>query len=211
MDVRLLVKSMKHIVAALLLAGVLTLPLPAAPVSYRIDFTGGSAMGSLPPTGFFDYDAGGQFSNFLVQWNGATLDLTSAANVPSLAASPGTGCDSAAPDAAYGFLMMSQTAANCTMPAQYAWSGLFFAGAAVQFSFVLNVTNGPSISQDVIGGMTTLNVPMSPMMDMGSGGWSVSQVTSVPEPSSLAMGAIALFAVLGLRARCRRPRSPWSL
>lgn len=140
------------------------------------------------------------FSDFFVSWNGVTFDLTAAANAPTLAQDPATGCDSAASDHAYGFLFISQTATGCDAPAQYAWSGLHFGGSAAQFFFILSVTNGASAPQDTIGAMVTSDVPLTPSMDFGSGGWTVS---AVPEPSTLALGLIAVLFL----AAVRRPRA----
>jgi hypothetical protein len=191
----------------LLLAGILSLPAFADPVTYRIDFTGGSVKGTPLPFGSFTYDPNVGFSDFLVTWDGVTFDLTSSANAPELATDPATGCDSAAPDYQYGFIFVTQTATGCTVPAQYAWSGMYLGGSGAQFTLVLNVTKGLSAEQDLIGALVTSNVPVSPSMDSGVGDWSVSP-ESVPEPSSLTMGLALTLSLAGmiLAKRFRRSR-----
>ena len=199
---------MKPLVVAFLLAGP-ALPVFAAPVTYQIDFTGASVMNMPLPSGSFVYDPDAGFSSFFVDWNGATFDLTSSANAPALATDPATGCDSAAPDYQYqyGFIFMSQTASGCAASAQYAWNGLYYGGLAAQFTFILNVTSGQSVSQDLISKWVYSDVPASPEIDFGTGGWSVTPANSVPEPSTLAMGLAAVLAATGMRLAGRSRRS----
>lgn len=193
---------MRSLVVALLLVGPCALPAFAGQVNYQIDFTGASVMNTPLPFGSFAYDPAGGFSNFFVNWNGVTFDLTSSANAPALAADPATGCDSAASDHQYGFIFMRQAATGCAAPAAYAWSGQYYGGSAAQFAFILNVTSGLSVAQDLIAGLVYSDVPLSPPMDLGSGGWTVS-----PEPSSLAMGLAAALCLAGMKLAGRSRRS----
>lgn len=197
---------MKGPIVGLLVAGVFSLPAFADPVTYQIDFTGGSVMNSTP-SGSFVYGPNVGFSDFLVHWDGVTFDFTSSANAPELATDPATGCDSAASDYQYGFIFMSQTATGCAAPAHYAWGSQFFGGTGAQLAFILNVTKGLVVAQDVIFAQVFSDVPQSPLGDFGAGGWSISP-ESVPEPSSLTMGlALALsFAGMTLAKRSRRSR-----
>ena len=48
------------------------------PKTYAIDFAGNNVV--LPNAGSFSYDPATGFSNFQVQWFGATFDFTAAAN-----------------------------------------------------------------------------------------------------------------------------------
>ena len=196
---------MKRLFVALISIGCCCLPAAGSEVTYHVGFTGGSVMSTAVPSGSFAYDPSAGFSDFFVNWDGVTFDLTSAANAPGLATDPPTGCTSAASDHAYGFLLMSQTAAGCTVPAQYAWSGMYFGEAGAQFTFILNVTSGLSVAQDEISAMVFSAVPESPMMDFGGGGWEITEA-GVPEPSTLAMGVAAALGLAGIRfaGRIRR-------
>jgi len=197
---------MRSFLTALLLTGALALSASCAPILYRIEFSGESAIGSPLPSGSFVYDPDVGFSDFLVNWNGVTLDLTSSANAPQLASDPATGCDLAASDPQYGFIIMTQSAAGCTSPAQYAWAGDFLGGSYARLLFTLNVVDGLAAPRDLIGGLVVSNVPLSPPMDFAAGGWTV---TAVPEPSTLALGLASVLSLASIRLirRCRRPRS----
>ena len=73
----------------------------AAPISYDINFTGGSPN---PTSGSFTYDdAAPAFSNFFVSWNSITYDLTTLANSPFLQGA----CNTVAPDARDFFAILS--------------------------------------------------------------------------------------------------------
>lgn len=163
-------------------------------------------MGTPVPWGSFAYDPGAGFSDFIVNWNGVGFDLTSAANAPALATDPATGCASAGSGHAYGFLILSQTAAGCTASAQYAWDGVYFGGSAAQFTFMLNVTSGLSVAQDLISAIVFSGVPQSPMMDFGSGGWQITESGAVPEPSTLGMLMAAALGLAGVKLAGRMRR-----
>jgi hypothetical protein len=71
--------------------------------TYTINFTTGS--GSPTPSGSFTYDAsaplGSQFTGFVVDWYGYSINLTSSANAPSVY---GAGCGGGGSAATFAFL-----------------------------------------------------------------------------------------------------------
>ena len=76
----------------------------AAAITYDITFT---SNGDLP-VGSFTYDAAvPAFTNFLVQWNGLTFDLTSAANSPFDDGASGPACLGGLTGAAASFVWLS--------------------------------------------------------------------------------------------------------
>ena len=172
----------------------------SAPAAYTIQFTGESVMSAPLPTGSFTYDPAAGFSNFLVSWNGALIDMTSSANAPELAPDPPTGCASAGPTHQYGFLLISQAATGCTVPAQYLWGALYSSGVA-QFQFILNVTDGLSVAQDQIAAISYTG---EPVIDFGSGGWTITTGDAVPEPGSLTMALTGGLALLGMGLAAKR-------
>src|SRR5205823_4784750 len=75
-------------------------------------------FGTLPTSGSFTYDASTGFSAFIVQWDGITFNLTSAANTPALG-TRSTGCNSRGSTPQYGFIIMDQIATGCDV--SYMW------------------------------------------------------------------------------------------
>lgn len=77
----------------------------AGAITYNINFTG---TDDGLPVGSFTYDAAvPAFTNFLVQWNGLTFDLTSSANSPFDDGATGPACLGGLTGAAAGFAWMN--------------------------------------------------------------------------------------------------------
>ena len=102
-------------VLLLLSVGFLVMRSQAAQITYNIEFT--TTSGTAPSSGSFAYDPSTGFSAFIVQWEGVTFNLTSAANAPLQFGS--TGCDSEGSTPQYGFIIMAQIATGCNV--SYAW------------------------------------------------------------------------------------------
>jgi hypothetical protein len=183
---------LKTLAVSLLAAAALSLPSYAAEIDYNIDFSLSQYSVLLPTSGSFGYDPAVGFTNFIVNWDGESFDLTSAANNLTLTADPPTGCGPATGGYQYAFLLMTRTATGCD--AHYAWGGTnagFF--GYDQFSFILN-PGGDSTSQDVI---TQINsIPQAMVYDTASGSW-----TTAPELGALGMVLLGALALAGTRIR----------
>jgi hypothetical protein len=179
--------------------------LLADPINYEITFSAppGDSLGVLP-SGSFTYDPSVGFSNFLVDWADNTFDITSSANEPALASDPATGCDSAASDPQYGFLLITQSATGCA--AQYGWLGIYDA-EEFDLDLVLEVEITPTeIAQDEIVAQVTSPAAPSPSFNETIGGsWTVTEESSsTPEPGSvwlMLFGTLAVAAISIFRRR----------
>jgi len=81
--------ALRNLLAAglLLLSGFGLAVADDAPVNYTIHFN--ATSGTAPTSGSFTYDSvTEEFSNFLVEWEGRSFDLTSAANNPHMFRAP---------------------------------------------------------------------------------------------------------------------------
>ena len=164
----------------LLAAATLSMPLRAAPTTYRINFT--TQSGTAPTSGSFTYDPSTGFSNFIVVWNGQTYNLTSAANSPT-SPTP-TGCPNEAPTSAYGFIIMSQTP---TCPGgRYNWLGI--PSSPSSFGFVVDLGSG---DDDIVSSGPGSSGATS------FGGWSITPETppATPAPASLILALIGLASI----------------
>src|SRR5215469_1023406 len=94
----------------LLSIGLLVMRSQAAQTTYDIEFM--TSFGTAPSSGSFTYDPSTGFSAFIVQWDGVTFDLTSAANAPLQFGT--TGCDGEGSTPQYGFIIMAEIATGCT-------------------------------------------------------------------------------------------------
>lgn len=155
----------------------------AAPISYDINFTGGSPN---PTSGSFTYDdAVPTFSNFVVTWNSITYDFTSTANSPFLQGA----CDTVAPDARDFFAILS---GGCGA-GNRAWQANSTQDPTI---FLLGVFANP-------GGDVGLLAAVPTAVGILTAGEFT--ITATPEPSGAAfllLGAGALAA-----ARLRRNRT----
>jgi len=171
--------------------GFIPLEANASPILYDINFT--QTLGSSKPSGSFDYDPTTQtFSNFLVAYGGATLDVTAAANAPIIDADCG--------GLTTGFAIMDGTTGCHTQQVWYFSGGdrtdLFF--FASQDNLVANT--GALHSYERINDYSLTHSNYS----TDGGTFSISPAsTSVPEPLTLSLfGA----AVAGAAAATRRRR-----
>lgn len=173
-------------IIGLFLSGLCGLPaVQATPVDYSIDFL--ATFAGNDATGSFTYDAsGGLFTNFLVDWEGATFDFTSAANNPTIV-SGGPICLGGAIGGAATFEAIG---GDCGAEDTPFWFAHTFFGV-YDFSF--------KISDDAAG--TSLSVrafgPSTEDFLAGGGVWVVTPAPSeVPEPTSFLLfggGMAALF------------------
>lgn len=161
--------------------------IQATPVAYNINFI--MNVGIVAPTsGMFTYDAAvPNFTNFIVQWNGNSYDLTSAANNPFfLGGSPS--CLSGATGAAASFGLLSQT----LCPADSTdWVG--------------SMASSPSASQfyfrhaDAGGFMQVQGAGPGGADALSQGTWTITSA-GIPEPSTFVLTAVA-GALLALTRR----------
>jgi len=196
--------------ALVLLAAAVAVPALAGPIGYDIAFTysatlaidnsGDAIAGLAAPTATFTYDAdatpGTEFSNFIVTWGNASIDMTSAANAPALAYSPPTGCG-AAPGESYGLSLIDQSVTGCT--AGYIWDALYVGvspkDATVGGGWFFFVAADSSGDQDQIGAPTTFPSDPSVPFEQAEGNWAVT-----PEPGTLVPMLLLALAAAGMKA-----------
>ena len=183
-------------IITLLFGAAFAQPIFAASI-YTIDFT--TTSGSPAPSGSFTYDAsapsGSQFSNFVVDWYGYSIDLTSSANAPNVSG----GCGTSSSAATFAFLGGSVPCSpNSFGPA---WTSEAVNPAPGGFANFIFYDEGPepppfppapspefSIGAEAgpgLGGGVTAEA---------SGTWTITD-TSTPEPSSLMLVSTGLLAV----------------
>jgi hypothetical protein len=160
---------------------------------YTITFTTASGV-PTPMSGSFTYDSTNpSFSNFLVVWNGTTIDLTAAANSPfdGATVNSGTGCSGESATPSYGFMLMSQSLTGCSVG--YSWLGVLVQGSS-GFDFVANIP-GQAGANDQIYSATTSFTTIEAF-----GGFTI---TATPEPTSGALlGCGLLTLAWTLRRKC---------
>ncbi len=190
--------------AVFLSAGIFTPGATAASVTYSITFT--STQGPAADTGTFSYDAGaapgGQFSAFLVSWNGISFDLTSSANSPD-------GACGASSAAAFALLSHSECAHPVT---PYSWTPVspypeWFAGrgSANGFPDFFSFDN-QSANQD----LTTfgdVHYPSSGTSQRAQGTFTIAD-TSAPEPKSLVLLLAGATLLVAGKRRSRHADDP---
>ena len=181
---------------------VLALPLALRAdvvTTYDITFTG---TGTLPTSGSFTYDSTvPQFSDFIVDWDGFTFNLTSGANSPYIY--DGTpACIGTNTGAAAGFAILT----TCNGAGASSWNAEQNQNS-VQFSFLADLsgceTFGPCIGID-----GSFQIPQVNTQGSGAGNFSITAVpptTVTPEPSGLLLLATGLAGCAGT-ALCRLRR-----
>ncbi len=172
-------------------------PIWAAATTYDINFTLTSGT-PAPTAGSFTYDPAVGFSNFTVDWNGLTFDLTAAANTILVDSFVGTGCDSESSTPQYAFLVLTKDLTGCSPT--YTWAAGGSSGGGL--TFVFGVSDGP--------GSDTFRTTDPYPPDGGlfvEGDWSLTEVqASTPEPTSLALTFLAGLALAGLKRRANKMR-----
>lgn len=173
---------MRRIGVFLLLSmGFLVMRSQATPITYNIEFT--TSFGTGPSSGSFTYDPSTGFSDFIVQWDGVTFNLTSAANAPLLG-TRSTGCDHRGSTPQYGFIIMSQSATGCNV--SYAWGAQSTPPSA---SFDFHLFDSTAASDDIY-----LATNDGSILAGGGGTWRLS---AVPEPSTLGFVLFGVLSILG--------------
>jgi hypothetical protein len=199
---------MKHSIriATLLLAAVGTAEMKATPVFYTISFAlqSGTPGAPLPTSATFDYDAGvPQFTNFIVNWDGLSFDMTNAANNPQIN-SFSAACVLGDTGAAASFLLLT----NCGNPVSGLTVTTWFANGNLNPQ-IFNFYSG-----DAMGGNNFIQFtanPTSVVAPFNTEALGTFTVTAVPEVGTCAVVLVGLGLVVGTRiANLRRPaRKAW--
>ncbi|MDY0746903.1 hypothetical protein SNE35_20490 [Paucibacter sp. R3-3] len=164
-----------------------TVSATAMPLTHLIHFSG---VGEVPAIGYASYDpSAAHFGLVLVSWNGQWLDMTEAANMPTL----GTACPGEVSSPGAGFALLSHGLCDGLY---YRWfandnapAGSFaFSAATLALPEQLAVRFGvATVAGDLPGG------------DFGAGEWTLEALSAVPEPSRvlLLLGGLCLLALQG--------------
>jgi hypothetical protein len=177
-----------------------TLPVHADTVTnYVINFT--TTYGSpAPVSGSFTYNSTKPtFSNFVVLWDGVSIDLTASANAPIVQAG-GTGCAGESSTPSYGFALISHTVSGCS-PYTY-WEGTTTSSPYYTF-FDFFTQTGTGSNQ-----IYTYSNPVSGPAGLVYGTWTIESVStpeplSTPEPSTFLLLTLGTLSLMGVR---RPPR-----
>ncbi|MFT3857180.1 MAG: hypothetical protein QM742_06695 [Aquabacterium sp.] len=181
-------------VASVLLAAVSTV-VGAAPTDYVLHDFALDSGANAPAEGHFTYDPSSGFSAFEVSWRGATFDLTYAANHPYIVTDGGA------------------TTAQGTHADSFAVLTKTFPGPGDDASWFAGTVYGDEGGSSFLGFRTDPNderfvgfdqyrpVVGPRVSNLSTGDWSV---TPVPEAGVVAMAAMGLLALAGLRHAGRR-------
>jgi len=168
--------------------------------TYDITFTG---TGTLPTSASFTYDSTvPQFSNFIVDWDGFSFNLTSEANSPyTEGAVPCVGSNTGA---ALGFAMLT----TCNVPGNAQWQADYPAGNA--YFYLLAGTAADCADVGPCDSITESLSTNSIEFAGGGGSFAVTAVAappSVPEPGTLPLSLSAMLIGSWVWAARRRART----
>src|SRR5258708_4376935 len=138
--------------------GVSFASISHATISYDISFTLQTGA-PAPLSGSFTYDPVLGFSSFIVDWDGNSYNLTTAANSPTTS---GNGCVGEANTAAWGFAILSKSVTGCS--GSYGWSGVNISNFLSGFGF--------EFTQIVQDSITATSVPSAGTANAG-GDWTI--------------------------------------
>lgn len=213
-------KTTKYVLAKAIgfLGLIIAVALPARATTVVGSFTGNIAFtaaggGIAPTSGGFTYAPdpaspfypAPSFSNFMVTWNGITFDLTGSANGPE--SFGGDECNLFS-STGFGFAIMTQSVSGCKTTPTYEWfatTGNPSFGQLPSFRFGV-ITSGGGDSQAGGASLEIFSDPTGTPVIPGasaSGTWTVTSVTSVPEPPSGLLLATGLLALMGVRRKLR--------
>jgi hypothetical protein len=169
---------------------------PVDAVNYTINFT--LHYGTPPTAGSFTYDPDTpNFTNFLVTWDGAMFNLTSAANSPGIIGAPA--CLHGATGAAASFLLLNGSCSPPPVGGSTAWNSISPDGLA-QNAFFGFFTTDSTLANEINVEEILTNSPIGP--SIGAGQWTLTQTT--PEPSAYFL----MLAGLGLLGLMRKQIIP---
>jgi hypothetical protein len=158
---------------------------------YTIAFAG---SGILPTAASFTYDqTTATFSSFVVTWDSLSFDLTDAANTLSFIGPP-PGCFTGLAPGAAAFVLITE---SCAVPqGQIYWFGDTEVDHSARFAFSYPNPPPALLPSTELNGVL-LSGPAA--HDIGSGGWTTTEVTvpvpaTAPEPGSLLL--LATICVL---------------
>jgi len=179
---------MSRIHAIVLAACVAGVPVTtvAAPQSYQLGFT--LTQGTVTATaGSFTYDPAAGFTAFTVTWNDLSLDLTAAANLPTLYTTAGGYTTGSAADS---FALLTGA---LPQPRSYtAWGAFSFSGTSTYFGFSSG-SGQPGIDESLVAfSLVSPVMGTDPSTMIMSGDFSV---TAVPEPATGLMLLAGLLTV----------------
>jgi hypothetical protein len=174
--------------------------------TYTINFT--TVAGSPTPSGSFTYDAsaplGSQFTNFIVDWYGYSIDLTSSANNPTV---DGTECGTS-PNSAASFAFLSGSVPCSPNVAGPEWAVETDAPGPNGFAIFQFADDGtttlvpiPQFNDFAIGDEAGLGTaPNFGVTAQASGTWTITDTTT-PEPGTMVLFGGGLLGMAGLIRR----------
>lgn len=173
--------------------------LSAAPIAYTIQFTLSSGS-PAPVSGSFDYDSSAPldeaFSDFMVDWDGASYNLTAGANDPTIYGTPIASCTPSDDSAGvfYALLKPSDCPAPSSPDGQTEWEGSPESSTVGEFEFVFGSEADALAIYAQTG--TTSEVPSA------IGEFTTTEAT--PEPGSMSLIILGALALGGPAIRLRQ-------
>jgi hypothetical protein len=189
---------------AVVITSALSLPRIASATAYTISFAG--ATGSLNPalaSPTFSVDALGNFSNFVIEWDGLSFDFDGvSANGNLGSGNPSViGAPSCAGSSPYGGL--ASIGCLTASGASLGWNGSVVSagGGTYQYTVNLNIfADGGFIGLSEALYLNPSTTPAA-LGQLATGSFTVADVTSAPEPRSLAFTLIGFGSLVLMRKR----------